>query len=491
MPPEDSNSDLTGQQYVAENDQAIRPSHILKVLLVTSIAAALTGFVALFFVYADRWGDGITRMLSGESNLPAFLGNGRIDGWWTMLAPAIAILVAMTLIIVVQRRWFPGTEGTGIPQAIAALRVGNTKARQMMLSLRIAFGKTILLTVALLLGITVGREGPSVHVGACLMHLSNRVCRLPEALLARGMILAGGAAGIAAAFNAPIAGVIFCFEEIGRTFDRNSVPAIIRTVAIACCVGVVFLGDYYFYTDVNVGISMPLALPAAHGDEARTFLDWLMHMRQWIAVPIVGILGGFLGGWFSRGVVAMSRITGPHLAKHPLRIGLIFGLCLAIIGIATGGESYGGGYDQTKQMLVTAHDTGVATVSWHYPLGKAAASFVSLVSAIPGGLFDPSLAVGASLGQVTHGVFHDYLAPGIGLPQLMLLFMAAYFAGVVQSPITVFTILFEMTGAYGMILPLMFTAMLGAMVAKSICNPSIYEALATQFLAAKQIKLPA
>lgn len=476
-------------QFEPWSKHDVRPRHHLSVLLVTSIGAVLCGLAALFFVYAERWGDSIIRTLSGEVDLPAFVGAGRLSGWWTTLAPAGAIVAAMTFIIVVQRKWFPGTEGTGIPQAIAALKVGNTKARAKMLSLRIALGKTLLLTVALLFGITVGREGPSVHVGACIMHLANRFCRLPEYLLARGMILAGGAAGIAAAFNAPIAGVIFCFEEIGRVFDKASTPAIIRTVAIACAVGVAFLGDYMFYTSVNADLSMPLSLPFTSEGDKTSFGEWLMNMRQWLAVPIVGVLGGFLGGWFSKGVVVTSRLTGPLLAKHPWRMGLSFGLALAVIGIATGGESFGGGYNQTTHMLETAHLTGETVVAWHYPIGKAAASFVSLISAIPGGLFDPSLAVGASLGQVTHGAFHDFLAPGIGLPQLMLLFMAAYFAGVVQSPITVFAILFEMTGAYGMILPLMFTAMLAAMVARFICNPSIYEALAIQFLAAKQISV--
>ena len=198
-------------------DESIARGRQLKVLLVTSLAAVLTGFVALFFVYAERWGDSVIRVLSGEADGPSILGSWRLDGWWATLAPAIGIVFAMTFIVVVQRRWFPGTEGTGIPQAIAAIKVGNSKARAKMLSLRIAVGKILLLTVALLFGVTVGREGPSVHVGACLMHLSNKFCRLPDYLAARGMILAGGAAGIAAAFNAPIAGVIFCF---GR-FEGN------------------------------------------------------------------------------------------------------------------------------------------------------------------------------------------------------------------------------------------------------------------------------
>ena len=199
-----------------------------RVLLVTSVGAILTGFAAYYFVLVEGWGDMLVKRLQGVHPI---LGM-EVTGQWTWILPAIFIAVSMTLIVVVQRKFFPGTEGTGIPQAIAALKIGDREERSLMLSLRIAIGKTLLLTVALLSGITVGREGPSVHVGACLMHLCNRVTCLPPFLVQRGLILAGSAAGIAAAFNTPIAGVIFCFEEIGRLFDKRSVACILRTLSL-------------------------------------------------------------------------------------------------------------------------------------------------------------------------------------------------------------------------------------------------------------------
>jgi H+/Cl- antiporter ClcA len=471
---------MNNASHQRENPEDTAPTHAgWKVLLVTSIAAILTGFAAWYFVLAEDWGATLLSSLRGDGT---FLGY-EINGSLRVILPAGFMAIMMMLIVVVQRKWFPGTEGTGIPQAIAALKIGSCKERSMMLSLRIAFGKTILLTGALLSGITVGREGPSVHVGACLMQLSCRFVRVPPWLMERGLILAGSAAGIAAAFNTPIAGVIFCFEEVGRTFDKKSVACVIRTVALACAVGVFFMGDYHFYTQVNREVSLPLGFLSG-GD----FTNFLAELRQWIAVPIIGIMGGFLGGWFGRFVVTVSRFTGPRLVKHPWITGGILGLMLALVAVCSFGESYGGGYAQAKQMLVNAHHTGTPETVWYYPFAKAAASFISLVSAIPGGLFDPSLATGAGLGQVTYPIFDQYIAPGIGLPQVMMLFMAAYFAGVVQSPITVFAIMAEMTGAYGMILPLMFASMIGAMVANRICKPSIYEALAYQFLAAKKIQ---
>ena len=442
----------------------------LLVIGISSLAAVLIGLVAVLFEKLESLGELIGKYVSGET--------GQVTGIWTTIIPAGMVFLSMPIIIVIQRRFFPGTEGTGIPQAIAAIRIGPSPTRRLMLSTRIAIGKILLLAIALVAGVTVGREGPSVHVGACCMHLCAKFCRVPSWLLQRGLILAGGAAGIAAAFNTPVAGAIFCIEEIGRTFDRRSMPAILRTVAISCIVGVVCLGDYLFYGPTNRDTILPLAWPEDLG-----FWEWIKSLRPWIAVPVIGIAGGLLGGAFARGVVECSRRIGSSLARHPLLTGLALGAVLAIIGVLSGGASYGGGHARTMEMLDVAARTGETTVGWTSPIATAAASFVALVSAIPGGLFDPSLTVGAGLGQVTHGWFTDFIAPGIGLRETMLLWMAAYFAGVVRSPLTVAAILFEMTGAYGMILPLMLASMMGSLVAGRLCEPSIYDALATQFLA--------
>ena len=106
------------------------------VLLVTSIAAILTGFAAWYFVLAEDWGGTLLRGMQGHEDLFGY----RIEGWLRVLLPAGFMAIMMMLIVVVQRKWFPGTEGTGIPQAIAAVKIGACKERSLMLSLRIAFG---------------------------------------------------------------------------------------------------------------------------------------------------------------------------------------------------------------------------------------------------------------------------------------------------------------------------------------------------------------
>ncbi|MEC8558501.1 MAG: chloride channel protein, partial [Planctomycetota bacterium] len=168
-----------------------------KVWVVTSVAALMTGFAAYYFIQAETWGGTFMKMLQGEEPI---LGT-RISGIWATIIPAGFMATMMMLIVVVQRKWFAGTEGTGIPQAMAALKIGECPQRSMMLSIKISIGKILLLTGALFSGITVGREGPSVHVGACYMYLCSRFFRLPSFLVERGLILAGSAAGIAAAFN--------------------------------------------------------------------------------------------------------------------------------------------------------------------------------------------------------------------------------------------------------------------------------------------------
>lgn len=458
----------------AENrDDRLPLPAVMRMLAATSVAAVVIGLVALLFERFETIGDAMLAACRGEGTLFGW----SVEGPWRVLVPAVAVAVAMPVVVWLQRRFFPGTEGTGIPQAIAAVRIGDVPERRLMLSLRIAIGKILLLGLALVSGVTVGREGPSVHVGACAMQLSSRFCRVPSWLARRGLVLAGGAAGISAAFNTPLAGAIFCIEEIGRTFDRRSIPAILRTVAIACIIGTIIDGDRLFYGRANE--SAELALAWTSGERLGS---WLQSMRPWLAVPLVAIVGGLLGGGFARAVVAGGARLRPHLDRSPLRTGIGLGLTLAVIGLASGGASYGGGHESALHMLQTAAATGEPIATWSDPIGKAAGSLVALVSGIPGGLFDPSLTVGAGLGQLTHGAISTWIAPGIGLPELMLLFMAAYFAGVVQSPITVAAILFEMTAAPGMLLPLMITSMLATLAARRVCDPPIYEALADAFL---------
>jgi len=486
------------------------------------VAAIITGAVALYFRQTDIIG---SRIFTDLHNADTILGLQMPGGLGVWIA-AVWVVVAMVLIIWLRDRFFPGTEGTGIPQAIACLKVEDGPFRHYMLSIRIALGKILLLTIGLFGGMTIGREGPSVHVGACLMYLVSKVTKFPHHLVQRGMILAGGGAGIAAAFNAPIAGMVFAFEEIGRSFEKSNASTIVRTVLIASAVVIVSLGwDYLFY-----------------GQITHEFGFEPMH---WLAVIVIAIIGGLLGGLFARSVVWGTPLIVRGIGRHRWLTAAALGLALAITGLLSEGQSYGSGYPQAKAILLyrdtdfyatlgvemTATETEIrdayerlahgttllnkvgqpmeaamtmeqaykvlvdpderqfyddwvmtGPMPWWYAPAKATGSFFSLISGIPGGLFDPSLSVGAGLGDLSADWFHDVFG-GIRPQFVIMLFMVAYFAGVVQSPITVFVIMLEMTDARYVTLPLMLAAILAFECSSLVCSKGIYEALAELFLA--------
>jgi len=326
--------------------------------LVCGLAAAAGGGGALYFIYAERGSIAFTQAALQRSPY----------------APALIVAVGMIVICRLRDRVFPGTEGTGIPQAIAALRMGEQPARARLLSLRVALGKLILMTLGLFSGATIGREGPSVHVAACCLYLSRRFAPYPAHLVERGLILAGGAAGIAAAFNAPIAGIVFAFEEIGRSYDKRNAGVILRSVAIACLVCIAALSNYLFYGQVDVQ---------------------LRSVREWLAVPVIGLAGGLLGGCFAQAVAKTSPRVARLARRRPYVVAGSLGLTLAVLGLLSDGATYGGGDEQARAILLRGQ-----MLPPTYALAKAAGSFVTLISAIPGGLFTPSLSVGAGLGQL-------------------------------------------------------------------------------------------
>jgi H+/Cl- antiporter ClcA len=402
------------------------------VWLVASLAA---GAGALWFIYAERWSLDLARWLRADSP------------YWQ----ALLVFVGLIVISRLRDRLFPGTEGTGIPQVIAALKLGEGPERAHVLSARIMIGKLLLLTLGLFAGATIGREGPSVHIAACCLYGVRRIGRFPRHHVERGLILAGGAAGIGAAFNAPIAGFLFAFEEIGRSFEKENASIIMRTPIVACLLCVAVLGHYLFYGQVNAEFAS---------------------LRAWLWVPAIGLGGGLLGGAFARAVVETTPRVVRLGRRRPYLVAGSIGLGLAVLGLITDGATYGAGDVQARATLLRGE-----ALPLYYAFAKAAASFLSLVSAIPGGLFTPSLSVGAALGDLVAPLAHD-----VPRQAIIVLAMAAYFGGVVQSPLTAAVIVAEMTNTHLLLLPLLAAAILAYHASRLLCPVSIYEALAEAFL---------
>lgn len=428
-------------------------------MLTTGAVAAGAG--AVFFAWMEDAGSHFQGYLLGHSSF-----------WPLLVCPLF-----LYLIIALRERHFKGTDGTGIPQTIAALESGEA-VRESLLSLRVGVGKMLLTTLGLFGFFSIGREGPSVQLGAILMRACGNWVQLPRHFAERGVILAGGAAGIAAAFNAPLAGIVFTFEEIGRSFDKRNLGLIVRTAIIACIIGIIAFGNYYFYGDLDSGRA-PLTYSS---------------LKPWLVVPLIGLLGGLLGGLFAKALIwAMPRV-GKVLRTHTLPAAAVIGLAIAGIGLTASGATFGGGYQQARALLLEgspaclealpveqrdALQAARDNIGPAYAAQRAAASFLILMTGIPGGLFDPSFSVGAGLGAVAA----PWLSwSGACAQSIMLLFMVAYFTGVVQSPLTSVIILIEMTGVVAFALPMGLAAVLAYEVSRRICPESLYECLARNFM---------
>lgn len=362
------------------------------------------------------------------------------------LTPAgLALSAALT------RRFFPGSQGSGIPQAIAARHHMDPAARQRLLSLRIAVGKVGLTLLALATGASVGREGPTVQVGASILHAAGRL----SGGTYKGLILAGSAAGVAAAFNTPLAGIVFAIEEMSRSFEQRTSGLVLTAVIIAGIASLALLGNYTYFGHTGAQLEAPL---------------------DWAAVPICGVLGGLLGGLFSLALVRAARglpgRLGRLLRARPVASAAAMGFVVALIGVLSGGTTYGTGYVEAKALL-----EGDGAVPASYGILKMLATLVCSASGIPGGIFSPSLAVGAGLGANVAA-----LLPQAPAGAVILLGMVAYFAGVVQAPITAFVIVMEMTASHTMAIPLMAAAFIAYGTSRFIGTEPVYHALSTQFL---------
>ena len=359
--------------------------------------------------------------------------------------------VGFATIVYLTNKYFPNSQGSGIPQAIAARALKAPRDRRKLVSIRIAIGKSFLTIAALLCGASIGREGPTVQVGASIMAAIGGYSPRRQP----GLILAGSCAGIAAAFNTPLAGIVFGIEEMSRSFETRTSGLIIGAIVAAGLTSLALFGNYTYF-----------------GSSAA----YLPYLVDWIAVGICGVVGGLMGGIFSRILIIFGNglpgRVGQLVKSKPVLFAAACGLLVAVCGLLTHGTVFGTGYEQARGVL---HDR--ETLAWYFAPLKLIATALSSISGLPGGFFAPSLSVGAGIGSNL-----TYLFPHTPIGALVLLGMVAYFAGVVQAPITAFVIVAEMTDNHGMLVPLMLAAVIAHSTSRLICKEGVYHALSHRFL---------
>ena len=358
--------------------------------------------------------------------------------------------------IYLTKRFFPGIQGSGIPQVIAVIDDPSHKKKNNLLSIKIIIGKVITLMCGLIMGASIGHEGPMVQIGASIMHRFYGYGTIRTAEQRRMLVLSGGAAGIAATFNTPIAGIMFAMEELTKKYIFNAHSSTLLTVIISGFVSLAIVGNYTYFGYTN---------------EALPFLTHIP------AITLCGIVGGLTGGLFSLIVQKFSMILPQKIRvaiqNHPYKFAALCGLIVALLGLLTNGMVYGTGYMPTRLSL----ESDTALHAWYYGPAKFLATLLSALSSIPGGLFAPTLAVGAGIGDGLSLLFPN-LAPHSAI---IILVMAAYLSGLTRSPLTSFIVTMEITGSQQMLLSLMTATLIASMVSKVICPAPFYHALAQRF----------
>ncbi|EIZ79341.1 voltage gated chloride channel family protein [Novosphingobium sp. Rr 2-17] len=404
------------------------------------VGAILVGIVATLFAQAADWAAAMF---------------DRYATTWHWLPLATTPLMFMALVWIT-RRYAPLARGSGIPQVIAA-QANPNDATKTLISIRTVAAKAVLTIGAVLGGASVGREGPTVQLAAAVMGFTHRIVRVP---LRGGVVIAGGAAGVAAAFNTPLAGLLFAIEELASAYEQRVTLLVLAAIVIAGMVAQSVQGDYIYFGAIDAHMPLLSAL---------------------IVAPVAGILGGMAGGLFSRILLGMAlsrnRLT-LWCRANPIKFAGICGGIVALLGVFTG-LTWGTGYSSARAMIV-----GVDAPLWFGP-AKMAATAATAIAGLPGGIFAPSLAVGAGVGNLLREVFPSEPASAI-----VILGMVAYFAGVVRAPLTAVIILSETTASRGLMLPMFATAFIADAASQWVCREKLYHGLSKTFAMTEPNKTP-
>ena len=424
------------QERTAE--AASRKNDLLLLAVLAPLAGAAAGLIcAMFRLGLDAADHGRGALISWSYQWP-------IAGFLLVVA-AVAAAVALAAWLV--RRFAPYTSGSGIPHVEAALLGEVHPAPPALMPVKFFGG-----LLAIGAGLALGREGPSVQMAAAIAHRLGELSRC-SAEDGRILLAAGAGAGLAAAFNAPIAGAVFVLEELVRRFEPRIAVAALGASAAAIAVARAILGHPPDFQVAAIGYQPIATLPLYGG---------------------LGLMAGVLGICYARTILGMMSVAES------------FGRCpvearAAIIGAAVGAAAWfwpdlvGGGDRITQTVLSDGAAIGFLVMAFLFRFGLGALSYAA---AVPGGLFAPMLTLGAQLG-LAFGLLCLLALPdsGIDPAAFAVVGMAAFFTGVVQAPITGIVLVVEMTGGFTLLLPMLVAGGAAMLVPVLLRSAPIYDAL--------------
>jgi len=357
----------------------------------------------------------------------------------TVLIPATGGALVGPIVYFLARE----AKGHGVPEVMLAVAEQGGRIRP-----RVVFVKALASALCIGTGGSAGREGPIVQIGSALGSAVGQWLKLPVPLL-RTVLAAGAAGGIAATFNAPIAGVFFALEVILREFSARAFSLIVLASVTATVISRALLGNY------------PAFFVPAY--ELRSPWELLFYV-------VLGILAALVARAFMWALYRCEDVFDAWRIPEYLKP-IAGGLAVGVLGLALP-QVFGVGYETIETAL--KNDLPVKLLPM-LVIAKLAATSLTLGSGGSGGIFSPSLFMGAMLGGSVGNFFHRFF-PAITAPSgaYALVAMAAVFGGAAHAPITSILIIFEMTGDYRIILPLMTSVVISTLVSNFISRETIY-----------------
>jgi|GEM_PF-64294 len=401
------------------------------------IASLITGLVAV--AYARLFG-------YSEQLLQRLLHWHR----WSIFFAAPACFFGAWLIVQV---WAPAARGSGIPQVMAAIDLSRPRHEhriRRLLSLRIILAKISSSLLMVLGGGAIGREGPTIQIAGSVFRLVNRAIPASWPRLSRqSFILTGAAAGLAAAFNTPLGGVVFAMEELARTHVRFFRTALFSAVIIAGLTAQGLLGPYLY-----------LGYPDVQGLSFSVFFG----------VALTAVAAGALGSFMCRCILAIMRWKRSFNRTKTIIYLLAAGLLMASVAFFISGDVLGSG----KELMTKTLFTPEKHLGWQLVFLRLLGPVVCFNTGGAGGIFAPALAGGASLGSWISGLFD---LTGANANILILGGMVGFLTGVTRTPFTSAILVLEMTDRHSVIFHLMLAALLSNMAALAVDKHSFYEQL--------------
>jgi H+/Cl- antiporter ClcA len=408
------------------------------------IGSVITGFFAVMYAKIFSWGENLLHFILDWHDWMIFIiaPIGFVLSWWLV------------------KEFAPNAKGSGIPQIMASVELANPKEHKLIkgfLSIKIIFFKIISSVILVIGGGAVGREGPTIQIAGSVFRKVNEY--LPDwwpKISKKNMIMTGAAAGLAAAFNTPLGGIVFAVEELSKTHINYFKTALFTAVIIAGLTAQTLAGSYLYLgypktNDVSLMVMFPIILVAA--------------------------IAGIFASQLSVVMLRINKWKSKKLKSNKANVLflVVCALVIASISFFISREILGSGKEIMERILFTEEKHE----SWYIPILRMMGPALSFTSGGAGGIFAPALTAGASIGSVISGVI-DLSNNETNV--VVLAGMVAFLTGITRAPFTSAIIVLEMTDRHSLIFHLMLAGMISSIASLLVSRHSLYDVLKVNFL---------